>query len=278
MADYPAWNYWAWEQLLDGRQRPVETSDGVLYESDIRNDMYWLDVNRWCKRGHFFWTPQEAALISFGRDPDKVDRTEDDFIFHDDFLRTDDEDGQKNVELRQFITDVYEAIRHAQVTGELRPRIAREAYIEWAKDEGIDVPHFVVEAIDAFERDREREADIAERSGLPSEIPGAASRAFATATDVHTPIEGASASLNSSKEHELDIRKETSLKLLIYALLIKGDWLKKKLPPKQLVGFLEQEFKDRGGYKGGLKIPSVQTIRNHLKEVNELVGKFLISR
>jgi hypothetical protein len=168
MADFPAWDYWAWDDLPDGRRKIVDTTDWALWESDIRNNIYALDVKKWCGRKRFYWTPQEAALISFGRDPDKVERTEDDFVFHDDVFgpssSDDDDDQKKSYELRQYIFDVHEAILHALEAGELPRRIPRERYIEWATDAGIDVPLSVVEAIDAFERDRERDADIAERS------------------------------------------------------------------------------------------------------------------
>lgn len=209
MADFPAWDYWAWEQLPGGRQRPVETGNSFLSESDIRNDIYDLDVKNWCRRKHFFWTAQEAALISFGRDPDKVERTKDDFVFHDEVYgppdNDEDDSRQKDNELRQYITDVHEAILHAQETEVLKPRIPRERYIEWAEGEGIDVPRFVVEAVEEFER--EREAEIVEQAGISPEIPGAASEVLAQPPMFIPPVE-------AHMPTSISLRKKSNIAIL----------------------------------------------------------------
>jgi hypothetical protein len=84
MADHPAWDYFMYETLPDGRKR--EFYRYHLEYNDIRADNYDLDLEEWCGMKHFYWTAQEAALISFDRDPNKVELSEDDnFVFDEDF-------------------------------------------------------------------------------------------------------------------------------------------------------------------------------------------------
>jgi hypothetical protein len=153
MADFPAWDYWRWELNSCGSPVVIDTGIYSVNDDDFRCEDYDLDENNWCTRSNFYWTAQEAALISFGRDPDKIkesfkERIEN-FPFFDGVV------GPEDHELRQNISAVYNAILHAQETGNLQRRILRERYIDWARGEGIDFPIFVSEAINAFERERE---------------------------------------------------------------------------------------------------------------------------
>ncbi len=132
-----------------GRAVMSDFSADSVNDDDIRCEGYDLDCDNWCKRSHFYWTAQEAALISFGRDPDRVERTNEDFVFSAGVV------GPEDHELRQNITAVYMAILHAQERGNLERRILRERYIDWARGEGIDIPIFVSEAVNAFERERD---------------------------------------------------------------------------------------------------------------------------
>jgi hypothetical protein len=154
MSDQPHWDYWLHEDLPNGRYRQI---DRHLGENDIRSEEYDLDLEKWCGRKHFFWTAQEAALISFFRDPDKVERTEEDFILHNGVMGPrgdDDEDGKRNIELREYITDLYDRIRDAQEKRELPQLLRRDLYIEWAELVKIDIPQSVLHALKAAERER----------------------------------------------------------------------------------------------------------------------------
>lgn len=82
---------------------------------------------------------------------------------------------------------------------------------------------------------------------------------------------------HSPNGQELDPRKEYSLKLLIYALLIKADLVEVKLSSKELSGLLKEEFENSSKYQRNVRWPTAQTIRIHLREVNSLVRGFLIS-
>jgi hypothetical protein len=183
MAEHPDWNYWCYEHLPEGGYREVETSGGFLGEEDIRFNGYNLDVENWCSGKHFYWTAQEAALISFFRDPDKVERTEDDFIFHEEVMgpRDDDEDSKKNIELRQYITDLYGLIMRAQETRELpQRRLRRDLYIEWAQLEGVDIPQPVLDALKAVEREGQHatRAEVISDDGTSDGLKDQSSKKF----------------------------------------------------------------------------------------------------
>src|SRR6185295_6200608 len=107
MVDFPNWDYWRYDWYPNGRYTDVQDRLGNDSESDLRTSQYDLDVEKWCGDKHrkFFWTPQEAALILFFRDPDQVQRDPKDFLFHDEVNYFDDEDSRKSTELRRWITD-----------------------------------------------------------------------------------------------------------------------------------------------------------------------------
>jgi hypothetical protein len=88
MADHSAWDRFMYETRPDGRQRELDRT--CCDENDIRHarfDLNQFDAEDWCGPKHFFWSPQEAALISFYRDPSKVWLSDDkDFVFDDDFM------------------------------------------------------------------------------------------------------------------------------------------------------------------------------------------------
>jgi hypothetical protein len=156
MAKNAAWDSFMFEDLAEGKQRAVDRSS--LEQNDIRNerfDLDYFDAEDWCGPRHFFWTPQEAALITFYRDPSKVELDEDnDYVFDDDFIGPigDDEDGRANQALRQRIENVHDAIRAAQAQDprELPQRIRREVYVEWCGIVGIDFPPSVAQKLEYF--------------------------------------------------------------------------------------------------------------------------------
>lgn len=154
MADFPRWDYWLYENLSNATYRDVPRSGAFLGENDIRHEDYDLDPAEWCHGKHFYWTAQEAALISFYRDPDKVERTEDDFILHDEVmgpLGDDDDDGKRNIQLRKHITALYCLIRDAQKNRDLPRLIRREVYVEWCDLVGVDVPQAILNELQKFE-------------------------------------------------------------------------------------------------------------------------------
>lgn len=250
MADRPDWNYWMREWISDSTYRNVETSSAYLTENDIRRDEYDLDVNKWCWKKHFFWTAQEAALISFFRDPDKVERTDDDFIFHNNVYGVrgdDDEDGKKNIELRQYITDLYELILDAQEKKELPRRLLRDVYIEWAELVGVDIPQPVLQALKAVERESQHETrpdDL--RDGVVS---------------VDT---------DQSKKQKGNTKYENNLLKILLALLIKSDLIEKSTGAMSntLAEILLTKAHDQGDDE--LKVGH-ETIKKRLDEAHELL-------
>jgi hypothetical protein len=248
MTDHPDWNYWTLEWISDSKYRDVATY--LLSDSDIRSDRYDLDVEKWCNTKHFFWTAQEAALISFFRDPDLVERTEEDFIFHDEVygLRPDaDEDAKKNIELRQYITDLYELILDAQEQKELPGRLLRDVYIEWAALVGVDIPQPVLQALKAVEREGQHET-------RPDDL-----RDGVVSVDA-----------DQSKKQKGIQKYENNLLKIILALLIKSNLIEKSTGAMSntLAEILRTKAHDQGDEDLNL---GDETIKKRLDDAHELL-------
>lgn len=212
MNNRPKWNYWHFEDLGDGRFLPVDY-DGYLSKGDIRKDEYSLDTKKWCSK--FYWTAEQAALISFALDPDRVLNSED-------LLPFDADEFDEHVRLCKHINDLMVLISDAQDRGAiLRPRFLPGMYVEWATDAGVDFPPFVKSALDAIEAER--------KTRLTMEPPQ-------QSNDISNeePKSGVFSGIKSQQ-----VRKENNLRKVIRALLIRSN-LHKNPDPAPLSRKLEE--------------------------------------
>ena len=164
MAKYPSPDYWMHEIIEDaGADRRISIYEGKdLDSADIRNQKYDLDKRIWCREKEF-WDAEEAALISFGRDPDKVVKR-DEYVPWDE----DDEDFKKHSELWDQIEKRRLLIKDAQEKEMLPDFFPPKTYVKWAERMGFFIPGFVTNELDAIQRERE-----AIRQGKrPSIFPG----------------------------------------------------------------------------------------------------------
>jgi hypothetical protein len=243
MTKFPDWNYWMYRYLDSeaGTYRPIHDFD-VITDNDIRYEGYDLDDNKWCRKN--FWTAQEAALISFHRDPDKIrelykfDETDDNFL--SEFDTTDEE----HYELTGFITDIYGLIKSSQEEKTLPPKLLRpDLYVEWAMLVGIDIPHSVLEELNAVQRERREEADPPEPSDETASV-------------------GAEPVPKTKKPSQ---RLENNSTKIILALLLHSGLINKDV--RWLSGRLSEIIHE----KMGEVEPKAGTIETRLNEAHELV-------
>jgi hypothetical protein len=146
MAEHPAWDYWMYETIQD--QRVISIYEGKdLDKGDIRNKKYLLDQKTWCRQ--YFWDAEQAAVISFGRDPDKV-------VSRDEFVPWDeeDEDFKEHIKLWDQMEKRYLLIKEAQEKGILQEIFPPAMYIEWGKHKGFYIPDFVVGELEVVRHER----------------------------------------------------------------------------------------------------------------------------
>jgi hypothetical protein len=234
------WDFWMWGSDRWGNAKWIDRGRSALSENDLRFEDYELKTDNWCRREHYFWTAQEAALISFSRDPDKVERSEVDFLDSRELPFYAEDDDNNDITLQEEIEKVYDAIVKAQADGVLWQRMPRDQYLEWAVGEGISIPDHVLKSVDDFES----EAKDLDRS-----------------------------------EEPLNSQEKRNLLLIIYGLLIEGKWVgDDNLPsdisiaPKSLFEKLAKEFK-KPKYKSEFRPPSDQTIRNRFKDMESEINK-----
>jgi hypothetical protein len=249
MADRPSWDYWLYEDLGNGRYRGIHDSGCHLDDSDIRSDGYEIDVDKWC-RCHF-WNAQEAALVSYFRDPDKVERTSDDFVLHGKVRGAygdDDDDAEKNLELRNHITDLYELIRQAQKQ-EVLPEFFRPAmYIDWAKRMGVSVPKPIADELDRVSLEDDR------------------------ATSQYNSVGRRQPTLDEAEEKltSQQSRAARNLVKILLAVLLKTNLI--KWDPVKLSGSLEKILDDLSVAQEDPNISvSIDTIKARLREAYALL-------
>jgi hypothetical protein len=234
MADHPRWNYWIDENLGDGRLLPVD-DDGWLPKGDIRKDTYNLDTKKWCRK--HLWTAEQAALISFSRDPYKV-------LTDNDLIPWNDEHHEEHAALAKHINKLYRLITDAQEQ-RILPEIFRPGmYIEWAKHVGVDFPPYIEAELDAVERERSRNADSAQQSD-----------------DV---VSNNTERTSEKKGRSQQTRLENNLRKIILALLIKAGLTNEK--PDALSRKLEDIL-----LKEDTPYPKAGTIEERLTEVLDLL-------
>src|SRR5690242_12159759 len=78
MIDHPKWDFWVPDITVSEEEDGSRLIAETLLDShdDIRADQFALKISDWCTVKNFFWTAQQAALISFFRDPETVSCTE----------------------------------------------------------------------------------------------------------------------------------------------------------------------------------------------------------
>jgi hypothetical protein len=150
MADPPKWDYWLYEDLGDGRYLSIY-HDRSLPEGDVRNNKYDVDIKKWCRK--YLWNAEQAALISFIRDPDKVTAA--------DLRPQDDEFGdfKEHNELWNNMSKLCDLITDAQKKRILPDIFPPGMYIEWARHVGVDMPLAIRKELEIVERERRYEAD-----------------------------------------------------------------------------------------------------------------------
>ena len=126
---------WWMSEYINDNTRIVSIYEGTdLDEADIRNKSYAVDIS-W-HRKNYFWNANDAALISFGRNPDKVvDR--DKYVPSDDDL--DEQQFKKHNELWDAITERRLLIEDAQSKRVLPEIFPPAMYIDWGKRLGFRV-------------------------------------------------------------------------------------------------------------------------------------------
>jgi hypothetical protein len=254
-AKYPDPESWKYETIEDGgAERQISIYEGKdLEDADIRNKRYDLDATAWCRK-HYFWNAEEAALISFGRDPDKV-------VSRDEYVPRDneDEDFKKHLELLDHIEKRVLLIKHAQEKGGLPEFFPPAMYIEWGKRSGFYIPKFVHAGLEKVEREREAMS----QGKRPSIFPGI----------YLDPVE------MSEDDSEQDAKKkgpsqqkkyENNLTKILLALLIKSDLIKKDPGDlsKTLAEILATKAHEEGDERLAVKD---DTIKLRLKDAHELL-------
>ncbi len=140
---------WMWEYINDNT-RIVSIYEGTdLDEADIRNKHFAVDIT-W-HRNNYFWNANDASLISYGRNPDKVvDR--DKYVPSDDDL--DEQQFKKHNELWDAITERRLLIEDAQSKGVLPDPFPPAMYIDWGKRLGFTIARFVVADLETVDSER----------------------------------------------------------------------------------------------------------------------------
>jgi hypothetical protein len=145
MSDFPSpWNYWEMLILDENGNYVEDTSDEALNDVEqFHSPDFRADFEKW--GGQNFWNCDEAAALTFGKDPDVITRehVEEDTVGPSYFI--------------PYYAAVRERILARQASGEL-PELMRPAlYVEWARRQGIDFPDDLKEVVQQLERDRETE-------------------------------------------------------------------------------------------------------------------------
>jgi hypothetical protein len=147
MDDHPQWDYWMHENVGDGRLLEIDHFYPIP-DDDIRNRKYDVNQKRWCRR--HFWSADEAALISFARDPDKIPEG---------LISLDEDDPalQEHTTLCKHMSALHDLIVCAQKEQRLEADFfAPDKYIEWANRIGISIPPHVAQELEVVRVERER--------------------------------------------------------------------------------------------------------------------------
>src|SRR3954451_22199945 len=108
MAERVTWDYWLYEDIGDHRNVSIYLLQD-LDERDWRNKKYELEFHKWCRK--YFWDADQAALISFFRDPEKLEKA----VEFDQF--EEDEQFDQHFQLKKHILALRDLIIDAQKNG-----------------------------------------------------------------------------------------------------------------------------------------------------------------
>jgi hypothetical protein len=157
MADFPSWDFWKFKSIEDDgikRQISIHEWDDIG-KRDIRNKQYDLDYDSWCRK--HFWDAEEAAAISFGRDPGKITES----LKDGPITANEDEDFTAHDELADQMVKRLRLIEKAQENGQLTKDFFRPSmFIEWGRRMGFYVPPRVEKWLGNVERERRGEGTI----------------------------------------------------------------------------------------------------------------------
>ena len=136
--DLPIWNYWMWD---DNGEYIHKYDYGMADHPDA--DFLWGTEwdQHWPRR--LFWTPEEAAALSFGRSPNRV-------AWNDEPFGVKDMDGSS--EFATHFSDLRQAILEAQKKGVLPTSIPALMYVHWAEANKIPFPPTLAEEIEVFHK------------------------------------------------------------------------------------------------------------------------------
>jgi hypothetical protein len=242
MADHPKWDFWVPNIHVSEDEDGAISITQTLLDShqDIRADQFELNVSNWCTVKNFFWTAQQAALISFLRDPEAVNCTEAYMADDLDFGESSGEEAEKRFALVHAIDDLTDLIREAQDKGVLTQPMRREVYIEWALLNGIDIPQQVQDSVkDTWLR----------LSRAPQESVGAGSPRV---TEGHQK------------------RRANNLQKILLAALVEGNLMDRDVKDlaKKFDKFLKVKVEEEGD--DDLKV-SAKTIRDRINDAKDLL-------
>jgi hypothetical protein len=225
MAEHPAWNYWLFDDLGNGRI--VSIYEGrSLSEIDIRNEQFDLDEKRWCRE---FWSASQAAAISFGRDPDKLERADDSLSI------TGAQDRAKHAELIDHIDRLEQIIKSAQKMESLDdPTFLPERYIKWANSIGVDYPHYVAEELKIVESEVARLKEFRTRADQDNRGDQETRHSDLSDGQTDNDLPECAADLPNPKGRAPQARLEANQTKIIFALLLKTNLKKQNMTPLAL--------------------------------------------
>ena len=153
MTDRPAWNYFMYDDAGNWRYNFEYI---VFSEYDIQSAEYQADYELWSEK--FYWSAEEAAALSFTRDPKKID-----------WRDGADEGDVESQELWQQILALKSLIESAQEKGVLPDFFMPEMYFEWADRSGVSYPPHFTELVAKSKDVRRTPTDL---TNAPSDANG----------------------------------------------------------------------------------------------------------
>jgi hypothetical protein len=266
MTKFPSWDFWKFMTIdVTDRGRNFQSTVSIydwadLVRTDIRNKKFDLDCNKWCREN--FWEADEAAAISFGRDPGKIKQ----HLSEHGYLGADEDNEEECADHEKLVEAINERqrlIEEAQAKEMLTKDFFRPGmYIDWGKRLGFQVPPEVEKWLSNVERERRGEGKISGRfAGMFIENDSTA------IDDNPSPDKVAKPKKNLGSQQ---VRLDNNLRKIILALLKKTAL--DKANPKKLAGELEEildelavEHSDKG-----LQLSS-ETILERLNEARDRI-------
>jgi hypothetical protein len=256
VGERPQWDYWLYEDLGDHRKLTIY-HEREFEEGDWRNKKYELDVKKWCRKS--FWTPDEATLISFFRDPEKLQKAEDFVPWNEE-----DEEFQKHIELKKHLFDLHGLIKDSQEKKILPDFFRPEMYIDWAKRVGVSICADIPRELERAERQRNYR-------GPPPNIFQRASGNWPT-DDMLSDSEDALIESEDAPNRKLtsqEARLKQNLIKILFAVLLESNLIKRDPVElsKKLADTLEKHKRKQ---RDGERPLGAQTIQIRLEEAHEL--------